>query len=165
MVIIVKIYLKRDSSDFSSRYIIFDELCDEKYRILGKHIASGERMYILKGEEKVAKIRNIQFTVFRSYSITVKNETIRLIITKTGADYTVNFRGISWHIRGDIIAKSYDILDADNTIVATNCKRFSPCGDGYELNIFSDSRELFCIAIAVCIDSIAAVSQLTLQMS
>ena len=56
-----------------------------------------------------------------------------------------------------------DIIDADNSLVATHCERFSKLGDGYELNIRGEDCELFCIGTAVCVNLTQRVKQPKLQ--
>lgn len=161
----MKIYLKRDNSSLNSRYVVYDELGLPKYTIVGKHSASGERMYIMQDESVVAKMRDTRLGVLKNFTVTDSGSSARIIITNKGSNISINFRGVSWHIRGDVLAKSYDILNVDNSVIAA-VSAFSTFGrDSLEININNDNKELFCIASVVCIDSIATAATPVMQMS
>lgn len=159
----VKLYLKRDNSSEFSRYIVLDELGVEKYSIVGRHLASGERMYILDGEKKLMKIKDTKLYMLRSFYISQKSDAMRILIAYKGNDISVTFHGICWHISGDVLGKAYDILDIDNSVVASVSKSYSSGTQLFEININNEEKELFCIAGAVCVNSIATVHKMAAQ--
>jgi len=153
------LYIKRDITDITSRFTVFDETCTaEKYLVTGTHSAAGEKMQIVpaNGSEVLLTIKKIPLPVLHTYSISDKKESIKLIVNNAGKTGTCYYYGISWRIRGTIETGSYDIVDADNTVIASHIKRWSSCGDGFELNVNNEDRELFCIATAVCLNSFLA---------
>lgn len=153
MVIYVKIILKRDLSSDDARFEIFDELGALYLRAAGRRTPSGETIRLLRDGETVAKIRGLDLSLLNTCIITTPTENVRLVITAAHGEMSVRFRGISFHLRGNVLSGSYDILDADNTTVAAVTKRFS---QGYtEMTIYNSARELCCIAVLVCIESIA----------
>ncbi|MGN0489708.1 MAG: hypothetical protein ACI4HO_10640 [Ruminococcus sp.] len=156
----MKLYIKRDKSSENSMFIVFDELCKEKYLVTG----SKDKLKLknLKGET-LLKIKRIPFPTLRTYSITAKSSNIKLVISSLKTAVNCYFYGIGWHIRGNIFIKSFDIIDADNSLVATHIRRFSPCGDGYELNVINEDRELFSIATALCVNLEAKVDTVQMQ--
>lgn len=156
----MKLYIKRDKSTENSMFVVFDELCNEKYYIVG----SKDKLELLNlNKEKCMTIRRMPLPAIRAYSISVGKNNIKFIIGNSKSKVPCYYYGIGWRIRGDIFIKSFDILDADNSLVATHAKRFSRCGDGYELNVFNEVREMFCIATAVCINLEAKVDNPQLQ--
>lgn len=164
MVIIVKLYLQRDTSDINARYQISDEKGNLKYTVTGKRNPSGESVRIrdLAGES-VCRIRSIGFSALSIYSISAGDESIRLNIAVSGNAAAVRFRGISFYIRGDAMLGSYSILDADTAVVCEVGKDFAKgC---VQTEIFQEDRELFCLASIICIDSLTAASEPALQMT
>ncbi len=164
MVIKVKVFLQRDISDIASRFETLDEKGHVKYVIKGKLTASGESMCIYDTQDTaVCRIRRLGFSAFAAYRLTVGDETARLNIAVTGGRATVRFRGISFCVRGDAVVGSYEILDADGTLV---CAVFRDYAKGYtQLTIADSKRELFCIGAAVCIDSLKPYATPALQMT
>ncbi|MDP4119637.1 MAG: hypothetical protein Q8876_01065, partial [Bacillota bacterium] len=75
-------------------------------------------------------------------------------ITLTYAKQQFTFYGISWHIRGDLLTKNYDIVDIDNSVIMSHCVRWGQFGDGYEINILSENREILCLCVAICLNHI-----------
>lgn len=163
MVICVRLFVKRDTSELYSRYEIADELGAPKYAVRGKHTPSGESIRIRNNAgETVCRIRRLGFSSFSAYTITVGGETVRLNIALSGVP-AVRFRGISFFVRGDVACGNYDILDADNSVVCVVNKDFVKCT--LTLTVNMEERELFCIAAAVCIDSLSKCAQPALQMT
>lgn len=159
----MKIYLKRDKSDENSRYIVYSESGDELYRINGKHTRSSHRMYIMSGDQCVAKIRDTNLSMIRSCYVTTRDLSFHLTITRSKGKFAVSYHGVTLHIRGDIINKSYDILDIDNTVLACVCRRYATSHDALEININDEKFVLVSIATAVCFDSVCTTDAMTLQ--
>lgn len=150
----MRLFLKRDTADQSSRFLVYDELMKDKYSICGKSKPSGDNLKIIDLDgNTVAAIRQINLPIILMYNITAKGEKITLVYS--GRSFS--FRGISWHLRGDLDAKSFDIVDTDGTLIMSHCTRWGEQGDGYELNIESDSRELLALGVAVCINHMQTV--------
>ena len=164
MVMTVRVFLQRDTSELNARYEAFSETGEPKYTVCGKRIPSGESIRIRDNDERtVCRIRRLGFSALSAYTITAGGETVRLNIAVSGGVASVRFHGISFMTRGDVIAGSYDILDADNSVVCTVGKDFAKCTLALTVNM--EERELFCIAAAVCIDSLSVCTQPALQMT
>ena len=160
----MKLYIKRDVSDAVSRFSVLDCDLKEKYRIIGTKSCFGEKLIIPdRGKTPLLCISRVVLPFCDAFFVSAKNEGYRLTVTKSRGAMSCRFYGISWRIRGDLITKSYDILDADNTVIATHIKRWSSSGFGCELNIFDESRELFCIAAVTCINSIITAENTAAQ--
>ena len=97
------------------------------------------------------------------YSITAGKESIRLNIAVGSGRAAVRLSGISFFLHGDALMGSYSVLDADNSVVCAVGKDYARGCIGIELN--QTDREAFCIAIAVCIDSLTAGTVPSLQMT
>lgn len=164
MVIALKLYLQRDTSDIYARYRVLDEKGELKYTITGKRNPSGESVRIrgLDGTV-VGKARGLGFSALSVYSISACGESMRLNISVSTGRAAVGFRGISFHVRGDVLMGSYDICDADTAVVCAVGKDFAKgC---IQLVIHQKEREIFCIATAACLDSLAVGRAPVLQMS
>lgn len=159
---IVRLFIKRDTSDANARYAVYDESGNPKYSVRGKHTPFGEGIRILDEQKAVCRIRRLGFNALSAYTVKVGGETARLNIAVSGGVMTVRFHGISFMTRGDVAAGRYDILDADNSVVCVVGKNFAN-GD-LALTVNMEERELFCIASAVCIDSLSACALPALQM-
>lgn len=147
----MKIFIRRDTSDIHSRFLVFDEYENKLYTVSGRSTASGELMKVFEGGFTVAKIRDLRLPVMEAYSVTIGNESFKLFFTYRAGRLRPRFSGISWRIRGDILLGSYDICDADGTIICSVCEHFSK--NYTELSVYEKSRELFCIACAICVSS------------
>lgn len=164
MVITLKIYLQRDPSQLHTRYQALDEKGTLLYQINGRHNPSGESMQICDTQgAAVCRIRGLGFSALSVYSIVSDSESVRLNIAVGRGRAAARFRGISFFIRGDVLMGSYDIRDADNTVICRVGKDYAHgC---IQTEIYQKEREILCIASAVCIDSLSAVQTPVLQTS
>ena len=150
----MKLYIKRDKCADNRMFTIFDEFCNEKYYVTG----TKDKLSLMNlNKEYMMSVRRAPLPALMAYSITAGKTNIKFILGKPNSKVQCYYYGISWRIRGNVFIKSFDIMDADNSIVATHVKRFSPCGDGYELNVLNEKMELFCIATSLCINLSAKV--------
>ena len=149
----VKLYLQRDTSAADARYQVADETGRLRYTVTGKRTASGECMRIQNTEgEEVCRIRGLGFSALSIYSVSAGSESMRLNIAVGTGRAAVRFRGISFFIRGDALTGSYAVLDADTAVVCDVGKDFARgC---VQLLLHQKEREVFCLATAICIDSI-----------
>ena len=164
MVIKVKLYLQRDISTVNARYQVADERGKLRYTVTGKHNPSGESIRICDTEgNTVCKIRSLGFTALSVYSISAGGESMRLNIAVGNRRASIRFRGISFFVRGDVLMGSYSILDADTAVVCTVGKDFvRGCT---QLMLHQKEREIFCLATAICIDSLNVCQTPALQMT
>ena len=95
--------------------------------------------------------------------ISAQKQNIKFIMNNSNKFSNCYFYGVGWRVRGNVFIKSFDIIDADNSLIATHIKRFSPCGDGYELNVINESKELFSIATEICVNLEAKVDNPRMQ--
>lgn len=159
----MKIYLKRDTSDENSRYIVYSETGEEMYKIIGKRKTSIDRVYITNDDKCIAKIRDTHLGMIRSCYVTTQSDSFHIVMTTSRDKISITFHGISYHIRGDVLNKSYDILDVDNSVVGCVCRRFNSSADALELNFDDKKHELNIIASAVFLDTVCTVDSMALQ--
>ncbi len=149
----VRYWLQRDRSDEKARYAVYDGRGRLKYCVKGTVKPSGEVMWLCDENGTAAgKIVRLGFNTFSVYRIRTDHETVRLGIAAASGRARVTFSGISFSIRGDVLSGSYEIIDADATVIASASKDFmKSC---VQLTVNQEERELFCIGAAICIDSL-----------
>ena len=164
MVINVKIYLQRDNSDMYSRFEAYDDRGELIYRVRGRVTPSGESIAVTDDrDETLCKIRRLGFSALSVFRIRAGSDSVGLNVAVAGGRATARFRGISFRLRGDIMTGSYEILDADNSLIcAVSANIPKGC---ILLTVDMPERELLCIAAAVCIAGFAAQPKPALQMT
>lgn len=160
----MKRYLQRDRSQLSSRFEVYGDRGELVCRVNGTTAPSGEYMRIRDTEDViVCKIRRLGFSALAAYRIRCGDCTARLNIAVSGGTAAVRYGGISFCVRGDVLSGSYDIIDADGTLICAVNKDYAKgCTT---LNIGMEAREMLCIASAVCIDSLTLDRRPALQMT
>ena len=160
----MRIQLQRDTSGEDARYLVYDEGGTICGRIRGRINPPGEMMTLSDcGDNILCKVRRLGFSTLSAYRIRTSTETVRLQAAVSGGGAIVRFRGISFSVRGDVMSGSYDIIDADQSLVCAVAKDF---GKGcVRLEIFQQERGCLFIAAAACIDSLALDRTPALQMT
>lgn len=159
----MKIYLKRDKSDEKSRYIVYTENGDELYRIIGESKGHTERAYVMCKENCVLKIRDTRLFMLRTCYVNSKDESFHIVVTSASGKTAISFHGIDYHIRGDILKNSYDIMNIENSVVCCVSRKYVTHADAIELNIFDNKHLLSCIACAMFLDSVCTIDAMALQ--
>ncbi|MBQ4569685.1 MAG: hypothetical protein IJA62_06520 [Ruminococcus sp.] len=150
-----KLYLKRDASQVHSRFLVFDDLGREKFVITGRRMHSSDKMVIsdLCGNPLV-HIRVAPFHVFYAFSVRVSTERFTMVASTNAGKADFRFHGISWLLSRSSDLRSFEIFDADGSLVMSQSADSYLTNGSYTLEIYSELRELFCIAAAVCADVI-----------
>ncbi len=159
----MKIYIKRDKSNETARYIIYSESGEELYKVVGECKGRTERAYVLCGENCVAKIRDIRLFMLRTCYVNTKQDSFHIVLTSSNDKMKITFHGIDFHIRGDVLYQSYDLMNIDNSVVCCVSKRFVAHADALEMNINEEKQILNCIVCAIFLDSLCTVDAMTLQ--
>lgn len=149
----MKLFLRRDTSKESSRFIICDEQGADKYSVSGKRTASTDRMTICNTEGMpLVTVRVAPFHVFYAFSISDGHERFTMTATRMGNKIEFRFHGISWSLCQSCDLRSFEIIDADKSVVMLqSADRFLSTG-ALELTVYNEHRELFCIAAAICVN-------------
>lgn len=156
----MKFYIKRDKTVDDSLFIVFDENGKEKYFVTG----TKDKMIVKDSFDNIIMvIRYICFSKIKTFSIRHKNNNIKFIIANKKSSSSCYYYGICWRIRGDVFKGSFDIVDADNTVVATIGRDFSKFGSNYGLTINHTEMEMFCIGTALCVNVESKVDNTLLQ--
>jgi uncharacterized protein YxjI len=155
----MKFYIKRDKTAGDHLFVVLNEQGRDKYFVTGtknSSVISDNR------GNSLVKIHRLPLPALKAFSISSGNYNIKFFINTSSKTPSCYFFGNSWLIRGDIDLNSFDIIDSDNSLVASHRKNFT-AEKGYELCVNNDSNTLFCIAVAVCADIEAKVDNPSLQ--
>lgn len=151
----MKLFLKRDTSCDHSRYVVYDECKREKYIVTGKRGASVDRMIISTVDGiPCVQMRIAPFHVFYACSISSGKERFTMIASNFRNKTEYRFHGISWVLNRSSDLRSFEILDADTTPVMLQLADSFALNGAYNLDIYCESRELFCISAAICADAV-----------
>ena len=153
----MRVYLKQNKTPDGGLFTVYDELFHEKYGI-----SRSKSSIVLsdKAGKAQLRIKQIPLPAVKAYSITANRRSAKFFINPNMSSL---FYGVAWHIRGDLGSKSFDVISADNSVVAEHCKRFCAAGDCYELNITDMNDEMLCLGISVCVNLSARVENLVAQ--
>lgn len=146
----MKLYLKRDTSMAHSRFVVFDATGCDKYVVTGKYGAI-HKLAISDLQGKVlASIHMAPFKSFKAFVISGGEERFLMVASAARQFLHFSFHGINWSMCRSADGRSFDIIASDSSVVMSqNCDNLLS-KDYCELEIFNESRELFCIAVAIC---------------
>ncbi len=145
----MKLFLKRDSGELSSRFIVFDEKGNEKYIVTGKTSTSKQVMYI--SDKKDNKLSSITLWNFVGRYFSVKcAKRLYALVPYMNEQFGFMICGSTFVFAGDISSGRFSLIDVDKSPVMTQKKYWNNSGDGFELDIFNDDYEIFSLSVAIC---------------
>ncbi len=163
LVIFVKVFLIRDNSEHDSRYVVYSQSGEILYSVNGTHKSGSQKIGVFQGDACIAKIRDVAIANLRTNYVSLPQDKFHLVISQSRSKFSVIYHGVSFHIRGNVLEKSYDIMNIDNSVVACIQKRFDTSKETLEININNDKYLLHCITSAICLNCICTTDALALQ--
>ncbi|MBQ2944131.1 MAG: hypothetical protein IJD93_05525 [Ruminococcus sp.] len=152
----MKLFLKRDNSAQHTRFIVCDHNGKEKFTVTGRRYAGADKMLLCSSDSTpLVTIRCAPFHVF--YAFVVKDSSDRFAITATKSRRFIEYRfhGISWTLCLSGDGRSFEIFDADGKLIMSQSADKYLLTGAYELDIYSEQRECFCIAAAICANAVS----------
>ena len=134
-----------------SRFVVSDICGHTKYVVTGKGSATIQHLVISTTDGQIlVSIRVAPFSFFSAFVVNDAAERFLIVANHRKIEY--KFHGISWTLLRSRDSRSFEIFDADGTSVMLQLADNFISKGYYELDIFSEQRELFCIAAAICAD-------------
>jgi len=65
----------------------------------------------------------------------------------------IKIRGVNWRFRGDLLTRSFDLVDIDSAVVMTHGRCWNQNGDCFAIEVTKESDVLLCLCIAVILDN------------
>lgn len=152
----MKLYIKQSSAEGNELFTVYNHLGQLAYYVQSDENALYSKMIVLDiAKNAVAKINRIGVRTFSRYDINIDdNECARIFQNLAAIPPKFSIRGVNWHFRGDMVRRSFDVLDVDNMVVMTHGRCWGINGECFAVEITSSQNELLCLCIAVVIDSI-----------
>ncbi len=151
-------FITRDLSDSHDSFVVYDNSGNICYKLAYKAKNASQKFYLLNSDnEKNGKIKIVPLPMLRAFSITADNRNIRLVVNVKNKKVFCYFYGIGWHVVGSLFTHSFDFLDVDNSVVATQTKSYSNGFNSYQLKVNRETSQHLCICAALCLDMITTV--------
>lgn len=147
----MKLFLKRDVSDISSRYVVLDEYGKEKYIVTGK-ITSSKQKLILSDTQNTKKSDIILYRFGATYFLIRYNKRLYALVPCESGKFAFFIYGSTLRFLGDISEGRFSLIDVDKSVVMTQKKCWGNYGTGFELNIYNDEQEILALSVAICAD-------------
>lgn len=151
----MKFFLKQNTEGGKEVFIIYDDMGQPAYHVISDKNALSSKLILQDVAEKtVAKINRIGVLTLSRYDISVDDkECAHITQSLSAAIPKLKVHGLNWHFRGDIVLRSFDVLDIDRTLIMTHGRNWGPYGECFAIDIAKPQNELLCLCIAVAIDS------------
>ncbi len=151
----MKFYIQQ-STQADSLFMIMDSLGQLIYRVTGDSLAIGSKIYLIdQNQKEAARIFSVGLTAISKYSVFIGDkERARVIQNLTAARQPIKIKGISWRFRGDLVTRSYDIIDVASSVVMTHGRCWNTTGECYGVEVTKESDVLLSLCLAVILDNI-----------
>lgn len=145
---------KQKMMSLAGKYEIFDEEGNIVYKIQGR-ISIPKRFDIYNAQgEKIAMLKSKVFDILPQFRLFINDEEVGRV-KKKFTFFTQKFKVDcnDWKIDGSVLGWNYQILDANNALVATMEKKLWHMTDQYVLDIVDPKDALLVLMIVLAIDA------------
>lgn len=138
-----------------SRFIVYDSNSDVIFVVTGKYNDVIQKMAISSPQgEVLVKIRMLLSKLVSTFVIKIGEERFTVISGRKSTP-DVSIFGINWKISCSSDFRTFEVFDADGSLLMTQKADSYHQKGYYTLDIITQRRELLCLAIAICIDALS----------
>ena len=150
----MKLYFKQRLFSWLDSYEIYDENQQTVYQVVGK-LAFGHQFSLLNQQGQIIGQVKEKIRLFvPEFELIVANQVIGSVkkeVTFFKPHFVVDFN--NWEVKGDIFEWEYQVLDANQEIVATISKDVWQWTDYYKIEVYRDSDALYVVMLVLAIDA------------
>lgn len=150
----MKLYFKQRLFSWLDSYEIYDENQQTVYQVEGK-LAFGHQFSLLNQQGQIIGQVKEKIRLFvPEFELIVANQVIGSVkkeVTFFKPHFVVDFN--NWEVKGDIFEWEYQVLDANQEIVATISKDVWQWTDCYKIEVYQDSDALYVVMLVLAIDA------------
>lgn len=150
----MKYYLKPNGEN-GILFAVLDSNSQPVYEVTGEYSSIGCR-YSLRscGGGEAARITGVIFPRSVQYAVSAGKRRLHVSLHIFSKNQSVTFKGVRWSFRGDLLNRSFDILDSGSSqVVMSHGRCWDSAESCYGLEIQSEKDELLALCVAVIIDS------------
>lgn len=142
-------------SDTDALFTIMDSAGQPVFRVTGDSLAIGNKLSMIDvANVEIARIYSVGLPNLSKYTISVgEKERARVTWNSSAKQQKVKIKGVSWRFRGDLISRSYDIINVDSSVVMSHGRCWNKIGDCYGVEIHEEADVPVCLCLAVILDS------------
>ena len=117
----MEFYVKPCAAE-SSLFAVYGAAGELLYQITGENSALSGKLYLIdSGGRETAKIRRLGTSEISRYSIFVQGkEQAGVLQNFIGAKPVYRLYGVPWSFRGDVLSRSFDVIDVDGGVLMTH---------------------------------------------
>lgn len=145
----------RQGADADALFTIMDSSGQPVYRVVGEFTPIGGKFSLTDREGgEIARVFSVGLTTVSKYSVVAEEkERARVTCNLKSKSQPVKIKGVSWRFRGDLISRSYDLVNVDSSVIMTHGRCWNSVGDCYAVEIHNEADVPVCLCIAAILDS------------
>ncbi len=153
----LNLYLKQDTEANAGLFTVYDACGRMCYRLTGDAQTLGGKIFLCDtNHREVARITHMGLAGISRYTIVIADkERARILQNLASIKMPFRIRGISWRLRGDLVLRSFDIVDVSDALVMSHGRCWESNGECFALDIAQEKYAPLCICMAAVIDSSA----------
>lgn len=138
-------------------FTVLDSESRPVYEVTGRYSASIGCRFRLCGllSSQAANMTGVNLPSSIRYSVSAGGKRMRITVKPNAVHHAVSFKGVRWRFRGNILTRSFDIIedqtDGQSRLVMTHGQFWNGRGDCYavEIPLEADIPMALCTAVAV----------------
>lgn len=150
-------YLNRHTDAGSTLFTVFDTAGTCLYTVEGEWGSFGGQMYLRDSAgAQLARVHCVGIRGLCKYSVFIgKHERLRVTHTLASAGLELRLKKTDWRLRGDLLVRTFDVVDAHGTVRMTHAPCWTPHGDGYGIHVERQQDVPLCLCLSVIVDNAA----------
>lgn len=137
-------------------FLIYDEAGEVRYRVTRSKKPAGAVLLLTDSQgTAAAKIKQRVFPPIIRYGISPaegKNLSVTLRISGNGIPQQLVLGGVTWHFRGVLVARNFDVIDVDSSVLLSHQKCWKDRMDCFAVEIRQPAFEVPLLCVCLCVD-------------
>lgn len=157
----MKLYLREKLISLHNRYFIYNEDGEQVYELVSKYFSAGDKTKLLdmNGNELVYVEQEL-FHLRPVYLIYIGGIHTATVKKKTFVGLPIyEVSELGYRVDGDWFSTEFNIINANDNLIASAKRKIISIGDKYQLEIFDDNNYLVILGILMAIINVVDDNQ------
>lgn len=138
-------------------FTVLDDRGRLAYEVRGEYLSIGSHCILRESEGgTAAHLTGVLLPGMSRYTVTSGVHRLRIWIRPGAAHRAVQFKGADWRFRGNVITRSFDIVEkrrnGESCVIMTHGRCWNGRNDCYAVTVLREADVPLCLCTAVAVD-------------
>lgn len=149
-------YLNRHTGAGETLFDVFDTAGTLLYTVEGEWGSFGGKLYLRDSSgTECAKITCMGIHGLCKYSVHIEEKECLRVTQNMASEHSIRLSKTEWSLRGDLLTRSFDVVDGEAQVRMTHAPCWTARGDSYGIQVERPEDVPVCLSLSVIVDSAA----------